>query len=190
MAQSIATTLLYFHSAQWYHKDINPHNILVFANASGYFSGLNLAKPFLVGFGESRSTVGASEKRITRGSLDIYRHPDYKGYPAEEIEERGHFHDPTFTGAYDLYSLGVVLFEIACWKTADTLINVGTELSHARFREKLLETAVTFGPRVGDFYKGSMVFCIGLDASAGADKDKVHEMLLWNVHHELMKCSA
>jgi serine/threonine protein kinase len=103
IARSIAAAVFVTHSVQWVHRAVQSRRILIFARdgiASGeaYLSGFELARDQHAI--SSGTEFGSWEDRL-------YRHPDRQ---AEQD-------NPSYVPAYDIYSLGVVLLEIARWKT-------------------------------------------------------------------------
>jgi hypothetical protein len=87
------------------HKSLSSHNILFFPSIPGTPRALN--DPYIVGFDYSRKDVaGEPTQRLARDTdTDIYRHPDCLE------EDYAGFHK-----SYDVYSLGLILFEIAKWR--------------------------------------------------------------------------
>lgn len=106
LAKALVSTVFEFHNMGWMHKNIQSKNIL-FWHRQGT-DEVNLSKPYLVGFDTSRPNQPGevSEKPFSTKEDDLYRHPSYKGS------------DPkSFQPPFDLYSLGVILFEIGLWET-------------------------------------------------------------------------
>ena len=106
LARDLVHALCYLHLSNWMHKSFSSHNILFFPSSSGAPRTLN--NPYIVGFDCSRQDVaGEPSQRLNRDpNTDIYRHPDCleEGYAG-------------FHKSYDVYSLGLILFEIAKWRT-------------------------------------------------------------------------
>jgi hypothetical protein len=109
VATQLAQSVLYVHSAQLVHKHISPENILLLTRAGADKYGsfpYALGDPFLIGFDRTRS-----EKTVStgKGELDIadclYHHP----------ERWGRISGMRFSMLHDIYSLGIVLLEIALW---------------------------------------------------------------------------
>lgn len=101
LARSLASSIMYIHSAKFVHKNIRPETTVVFC---GHES--QLAAPFLVGFEKFRPLDGWT---FRQGDLcwekNIYRHPLRQGLLPED----------DYMMQHDIYSLGVVLLEIGLW---------------------------------------------------------------------------
>lgn len=110
LAQRLATSLLYLHATNWLHKSLRSASVLFF-NADG---SADLRNPFISSFEYSRpdnnnaTITGAPEKT----EWAVYCHPDYLGRP-------GHFRK-----SYDIYSLGIILLELAFWKPAEEVFGI------------------------------------------------------------------
>jgi hypothetical protein len=110
LAQRLATCLLYLHATNTLHKALRSASILFIDDQKGY----ELSRPCISSFEYSRSdqnsatSTGAPEKP----DWAIYCHPDYLGRPVN------------FRKSYDIYSLGIILIEIALWDTAGNIFGV------------------------------------------------------------------
>ncbi|TFK42009.1 prion-inhibition and propagation-domain-containing protein [Crucibulum laeve] len=103
LASTISSCFSDLYGSKWLHKGIRSENI-IFPLTSG--TTHNISKPFIAGFEYSRqyteqATIDQTPFDITQA---IYRHPKYQGLAA-----RG------YRLTYDIYSLGLVLAEIAWW---------------------------------------------------------------------------
>ena len=113
LALTIASCLLYIHAVNWLHKAIRSDNILYFRK-NGV---LDFADPTISGFDYARP---ARSGQKTSGSDDIveweiYRHPSYQGeYPNR----------PKAKKTFDIYSMGIVLLEIARWQNIETIMSI------------------------------------------------------------------
>lgn len=107
LAKALVSTLFEIHNLGWMHKSISPRNIL-FWPKPGTDDQWDFTKPYLVGFDIARLNRPdeMSEKPLSDVEDDLYRHPDYKGDNAK-----------SFIPSYDMYSMGIVLFEIGMWRT-------------------------------------------------------------------------
>lgn len=105
VAKALVSTVFEFHNMGWMHKNVQSKNIL-FWPKPGTQDEPNLSKPYLVGFDISRPNQPGevSEKPFSNNEDDLYRHPDYKGSKPN-----------SFQPPFDIYSLGIVLFEIGLW---------------------------------------------------------------------------
>jgi len=110
LAQILANALSQLHSAGWLHKSLRADNILFFPSrlkAGGHKSGISLDEPYLVGYEYARfdGTSEVSEQPSSNPEHDIYRHPLAIGDYSE-----------SFNRLFDIYSLGLIFFEIAQWR--------------------------------------------------------------------------
>ena len=105
LSRQLVRALFHLHLSNWMHKSFSSHNVLFFPKSSE--APRTLDDPYIVGFCYSRQdAAGEPSQKLDRDpNSDIYRHPncleeDYSG----------------FHKSYDVYSLGLVLFEIAKWR--------------------------------------------------------------------------
>ncbi|KAL3953992.1 hypothetical protein ACCO45_011948 [Purpureocillium lilacinum] len=110
LAYKLASAVSLFHATNWIHKSLRSDNILftptnadASANANAN-EGVDITAPQIAGFQYSRPAADASLEGRPTGApeLDVYYHP--------EVLSGG------WTKAKELYSLGVVLLEIAHWR--------------------------------------------------------------------------
>ncbi|RYN51787.1 hypothetical protein AA0114_g5420 [Alternaria tenuissima] len=117
LARRIVYTFAKLYGSDWMHKGINSNNIVfpqVYSTKT--VAGFRQIETALVqGFGYSRQHTEA--QTIDRGKVlhdleaAIYRHPLYQGEAASGYQIH-----------YDIYSLGLVLFEIALWSPLMALL--------------------------------------------------------------------
>lgn len=111
-AKALARWLLHLHSVRWFHKGIRSASVLFFTSHGSY----ELGNPYITGFEYARTSEDAqstTKPPVGIDNNDFYVHPDYLG-------------DQRVAGyrqVYDIYSLGIVLIELAYWQPIDTILN-------------------------------------------------------------------
>jgi hypothetical protein len=119
LAQKIATSFLQIHSSGWAHKSFSSKNVLFFyrEDPSQVERTPDFSLPLIAGFEFSRPWKRAdlSDRPFNSSDVDsLYRHPRYR-------LQGGPLAMP-FRPEYDVYSLGVALFEIGVWHRIEELI--------------------------------------------------------------------
>jgi hypothetical protein len=112
LCATLARCVHSLHGVNWLHKVIRAENIIFFSA-----SGLpNLSEPFVSGFKLSRPSImdQFTEKPRFEAFKDIYRHPYAQSSQA----------DGNYRKSYDIYSLGVVMIEIALWKHIEDVVGL------------------------------------------------------------------
>jgi hypothetical protein len=125
----LAETLERLHAVDWLHKGLRSSNILFFPLPDRP-ADMNLADPYVSGFDYSRPATSddMTERPTDNPRADIYRHP--------KVQSTGN-RDSTsgresYKKSFDVYSLGVVLLEIAHWKTIDGILGVDLETARPK----------------------------------------------------------
>jgi hypothetical protein len=111
LAIRLATAVLYVHAAKLVHKNIRPENIILLephSNDPKLQFPYSLGTSFLMGFDFVRKEDETSSRTGDDDwEKNIYRHPERQGIHPEV----------DFNMLHDIYSLGVVLLEIALWRS-------------------------------------------------------------------------
>jgi hypothetical protein len=136
LAQKLTTTILYLHTANWLHKAVRSDNVIFHRTKEGK---VDFNQPVLSGFDYARPSGGATtmrEKTGTEEDWDLYRWPDIQYSTPIKTNSRKTF---------DVYSLGLVLLEIAHWQRLPDLMGLawpGVDPVQAKsIRERLLGIA-------------------------------------------------
>ncbi|KAF2164246.1 hypothetical protein M409DRAFT_56933 [Zasmidium cellare ATCC 36951] len=166
IAQKLAKCLLHLHTVNWLHKGLRSNAILFFPKDIN--SG---CRPQLCGFDFARAaddadaTVPPSEDPGRR----LYIHPEYLAEPR-----------PSFKRTYDIYSLGVILVEIAFWQPIEIILGLDPSLRMGQIRQvrgKLLDEEnghlksieATMGKRYADATRACLSGLSGDDGKAVGD---------------------
>jgi Prion-inhibition and propagation/Protein kinase domain len=115
LAHTLATALQYLHSTDWLHKAIRSQNVVFFTNPGD----TDISSPYLCGFGLSRPAQNTemTEQPDSIPLYNLYRHP--LAHSSIVIDSKS-----GFKKAFDVYSLGIVLLELALWMPLYRLLGV------------------------------------------------------------------
>ncbi|KAF2107384.1 prion-inhibition and propagation-domain-containing protein [Lophiotrema nucula] len=110
IAQQLVRSIMYLHAVNWLHKGLKSSNVLFALSETGdytglYISGLEYSRP-----DEAGLTNTAPVEDLSWGE---YLPPGYLGVTNRKKGYRK---------TYDIYSLGIILLEIAHWKPAETIL--------------------------------------------------------------------
>ena len=113
LAHKIANCVAYLHAVNWLHKGIRSDNVIFFMQGSEH----DMDHFYLTGFEHSRpDRTGMTTNTGHRDpAWELYRHPGVQG-TGKHLEYRK---------TYDLYSLGIVLLEIAFWQPVEVFLGIG-----------------------------------------------------------------
>lgn len=113
LAHKIAQCLLYLHAANWLHKALRSTNILFFQAPN---LDLDVRNPYVTGFDNSRrSRFNEATGEVPHiGRMEVYRHPDTQSSGAIL----------PYRKTFDIYSLGLVLVEIALWRPIVSIMGI------------------------------------------------------------------
>lgn len=108
LAQALAVAFSRFHAAGWLHKGLHASSVVFFQRKDT--GTISLVDPFITGFQYARPVgeISLSRGPLENDELQYYYHP---------VSEQG------FSKKVDLYSLGVVLYEIGRWGLIDESVS-------------------------------------------------------------------
>ncbi|KAE8832552.1 hypothetical protein PTNB85_06944 [Pyrenophora teres f. teres] len=183
----LAETVERLHAVDWLHKGLRSSNILLFPhNQTG---DINYADPFISGFDYSRPAANdeLTEPSSDNPAADIYRHPS--------VQSRNNREDTggreSYKKSFDLYSLGIVLLEIAYWKPIDAILGIDLDEAVPKDTRHVQRRLLDGEPRhlgwvrsfVGDTVEEVVRACLrgpeafGLDRDADEKREVVAAML-------------
>ncbi|KAK2735762.1 hypothetical protein FQN57_001142 [Myotisia sp. PD_48] len=195
MALSLAKTLNLLHSSGWLHKSIRPNNIAIFQALETNIP--DLESPYLLGFGYSRPDGHDEETFLEQSAVasinQLYRHPEVQGQ-----------HPRRYMASDDIYSLGLVLLEIALWAPlVDIEGRKGVNCHQEPLNiEKIMKSVSSLPKRVGTIYKEAVEKCLNIgqvkpqpikDLSAAewnAERLRNQNLFYWDVVKRLEECKA
>lgn len=113
LCSALADCLFSFHAVDWLHKGLRSDNILFFGKEA---ADLRINTPYITGYDLSRPSEAPemTEEPPCDPSSDIYRHPAAQFGGARKFYRK----------SYDMYSLGIVLLEIALWKPVEVILRI------------------------------------------------------------------
>lgn len=165
LALTIARCLMYLHSVNWLHKGFRSSNIVFFPSGPV----LDYAAPIMAGFDYARPDLQGelTEPPPEYSENDLYRHPSTIGHERQRSSK-----------SHDIYSLGIVLIEIAFWQRVERTLGlpIGEKASRAfirGIRRCLLEEPylTELEGLVGETYRRVVQKCLHGGSSLGLSED-------------------
>ncbi|KAF2112294.1 hypothetical protein BDV96DRAFT_689587 [Lophiotrema nucula] len=156
LAASLAQALESFHKVGWVHKSLRSENIVFFSSRKisedDKLSAVDPTHPWLFGFEYSRPE-DADTALQSDFSVDsnAYRHPERWGKPLVKFEKY-----------HDVYSLGIILSELAYWKPVKEFPEMKQkQIDPEKVKIALIERIVQDGPHVcGQSFTDCIVSCL------------------------------
>lgn len=174
IAKAVANSILYLHSVNWLHKGLRGHNIIFFA--ANDTESIDYNKPYLSGFDFARPARPGEQTEVPADNIEynLYRHPSTQNTSLGPRE--------AYRKSFDIYSLGVVLVELAHWKTIDRVLEIDLVASKARprvaldVRKRLLagKEIAAIGASMGEMYESAVWKCLkgGQELGIGDGEDE------------------
>lgn len=167
IARAVATAIWFLHATNWLHKGLRSDSIVFPSpfSTNAYLTGLDYSPP--------TNPNDVMERLAENQHHDLYRHPLTQfNFPINGTSG--------FTKLYDIYSLGVVMYEIGMWKPIHVILglrdNERTRSAAATdVQTRLLgqESLMSLAAEVGDIYMATVASCLsgdfGFDGFDGLD---------------------
>ena len=150
LALSLSRALHKWHCVGYLHQGIASYNI--FLPRHRHSKKIDLARPLLLGFAQSRASDESSSYRPDALQVlrDTYRHPARQGWPPVKKHAKQH----------DVYGLGLLLLEIGLWE------QIPLRFAHAL--EKKDVGRVGLGRYILQRAKGMLAFGMGAEYERAA----------------------
>jgi HET-S-like prion-inhibition and propagation protein len=190
LAYALSFTLLCLHAAGWLHKGICSDNVIVFRSTNA--SKIDLSNALLMGYEFARYDAPdeLSEKALGDPSRDIYQHPSVNTDA-----------DSSYKKIYDIYSLGLIMIELAKWKPMKHIAKQFTDTrrcspsDRARLHKELIsvdsDVSTDIAFRAGDVYAEVVQSCLNglrLCHDDSLDSEAIQDRFVDKVVKPLAKC--
>lgn len=181
LARQLASSLYSFHLVGWFHKSYSSKNVAFFHDST---RALALDRPIMLGFKLSRPEDAPNlSYKVAPRTDELFLHPAVR----DESKKTG----PSYERRYDIYSLGILLYEIGTWKSVVHRYGDLADLTAEEFKNKMVAKAAANLPfYLGARYRDVVVRCLlGEDSGDDALTTSL-ETFYWLVIMELMRCQC
>ena len=183
LARQVASSIHSFALVRWYHQSFSSRNVVFFWGLSTNMVCID--RPFVTGFAIARpdsDDQASLNKQIEKHSLHL--HPDLRT-PVDAASR------PRFMRQYDLYSLGVMLFEIGLWTPIQEIVPSAVNSPPVQGSHKIVERC----KRDLAFFTGVRYRDVALKCLLGPGEDEENwpesmDSIYWLIVHELLKCQC
>ena len=161
IAKKIGEALLKWHiSANWVHQGVASHNIYFFKSRKS--ASYDYSRPYLCGFDFARPSGGISLSiTVEDFEQNVYRHPVRQGAPSK-------YH----TKYHDLYSYGILLFEVGVWNLVSNCFdaNLKKDIAPWAMQDHIkLNARKRLGHYMGAAYERAASRCLNMDFGVELD---------------------
>jgi hypothetical protein len=172
VAKAIANCILYLHSVNWLHKGLRSHNIVFFRTKDS--NKIDYSKPYISGFDFARPARPDEPTELPKDNIEynLYRHPSTQNAGIGPRE--------SYRKSFDIYSLGVILVELAHWAPIGKVLDIDVTNPKPRpkiaagVRERLLDEKqiAALGANMGEVYEKLVTKCIAGGTKLGIGKEE------------------
>ncbi|KZV69915.1 hypothetical protein PENSPDRAFT_685932 [Peniophora sp. CONT] len=194
-AVEICTAVMFTHSAGLVHKSIQPENILILNSSRSNDSVLGKSA-YLAGFDAARLrdlSAYSAQRAETDPLRRLYQHPERQLAQSDGKVVR-------FGIRHDMYSLGVVLLELAMWRRVAQIADPelqklrgarGQAFDARRLQAKLVELVrQSFAGLTGPRYAGAVLCCLQDSVVSHKDEREMREMFYERVLQPLKQIAV
>lgn len=183
LSKALCKCIYYLHASELVHKGIRSDNILFFRREGDRMDHVRLEELYITGFDHSRLD-GLDDLTITKTTLSTnegrYRHLGF--YTSTSRRS---------TKIHDLYSLGLVLLEIAHWWKLKSLVRDQTGDDMISFIRDEYGLVSERDQLMGTRYRDAVERCIRSRFGVRLEeKGALQRMFLDEIMAELMKCNV
>ncbi|KAM7209941.1 Prion-inhibition and propagation domain containing protein [Rhypophila decipiens] len=174
LAKRTTLTLQYLHAASWLHKGLRSHSILFDQLENG---SCDLSSSLLSGFDYSRpmDPDARTELPPENRHYELYRHPDVQF----DVPRDGAY---GFAKEHDIFSLGVVLFEIGVWHAVHEFLGISLNQLIPRsvikgVKARLLhpDSMAVLRAEAGEVFAQATMLCLSVEPCGMGD-----QLNFWN----------